>query len=185
MYDYNILASSRWEAVAKAKNELRQLLAALGDASPVVERTIARGIIGVRTVLDSRSVVAKLKERVARDPDAVSYVLKLRPVDLWTDPELAALKGAVQQLSERIKPGEKWSMEVEKRRFTKLHRIEIIEQLAELIDEKVDLEKPNKILTIEILGKSAAVSVLKPEEIFSLHKTLSFTSSKREVTGED
>jgi tRNA(Ser,Leu) C12 N-acetylase TAN1 len=172
MYDYNILASCEWEAVAKAKNELRQLLVALGDVSPLVEGTIARGIIGVRTVLDPRSVIAKLKEHVAEDPATVSYVLKLRPVDVWTDPELDALKEAVQQLRERIKPGEKWSMELEKRRFTKLHRIEIIEPLAELIDEKVDLEKPNKILRIEILGKSAAVSVLRPEEIFSLHKTL-------------
>ena len=75
-------------------------------------------------------------------------------------------------------------MEVERRRFTKLHKIQI-EALAELIDEKVGLEKPNKILRIEILGRSAAVSVLRPEEIFSLHKTLSLANLKKEVAGED
>jgi tRNA(Ser,Leu) C12 N-acetylase TAN1 len=47
--------------------------------------------------------------------------------------------------------------------------MEIIEPLAELIDEKVDLRNPDKIVRIEILGNAAAVSVLKPEDVFSLH----------------
>jgi tRNA(Ser,Leu) C12 N-acetylase TAN1 len=50
-----------------------------------------------------------------------------------------------------------------------------------MIDEKVDLEKSSKILRIEILGRSAAVSVLKPEENRSLHKSLSSGSSKKKV----
>jgi tRNA(Ser,Leu) C12 N-acetylase TAN1 len=56
------------------------------------------------------------------------------------------------------------------RRFTTHHKLEIIEPLAELIDEKVDLRNPDKIVRIEILGNSAAVSVIKPEDVFSLHK---------------
>jgi tRNA acetyltransferase TAN1 len=94
----------------------------------------------------------------------------LRPVDLWTAPTIADLKGAVSSLMGQIKPGEKWGMEVELRRFTALHRLEIIEPLAELIDEKVDLRNPDKMVRIEVLGNAAAVSVLKAEDGFSLHK---------------
>jgi tRNA acetyltransferase TAN1 len=141
----------------------------LGDPSPVIERTIARGILGVRTSLDPRTVVAKLNELVAQNPNAINYVLKLRPVDLWTAPTMADLKVAVLSLKGQIMPGERWGMEVELRRFTTLHKMEIIEPLAELIEEKVDLRNPDKIVRIEILGNAASVSVLKPEDVFSLH----------------
>jgi tRNA(Ser,Leu) C12 N-acetylase TAN1 len=43
-------------------------------------------------------------------------------------------------------------MEVELRRFAAFHKMEIIEPLAELIDEKVDLGNPEKTVRIEILG---------------------------------
>jgi tRNA acetyltransferase TAN1 len=155
--------------MSKAKGELRRQLKSLDDSSPVIERTIARGILGVRTFLDARRVVAKLNEVVAENPNAINYVLKLRPVDLWTAPTIADLKVAVSTLKGQIRPGERWGMEVELRRFTSTHKMEIIEPLAELIDEKVDLRNPDKIVRIEILGNVAAVSVLKPEDVFSLH----------------
>ena len=142
----------------------------LGDSSPVVEGTIARGILGVRTSLDSRKVVRKFNELVAENPNAIKYVLKLRPVDLWTAPTIADLKVAVSSLKGRIGVGERWGMEVELRRFTNLHKMEIIEPLAQLIGEKVDLRSPDKMVRIEILGNAAAVSVLRPEDVFSLHK---------------
>jgi tRNA(Ser,Leu) C12 N-acetylase TAN1 len=142
----------------------------LGDSSPFIERTIARGILGVRTSLDPRKVVAEFNERVVKNPNSFNYVLKLRPVDLWTAPTIADLKVAVSSLKGQIRPGERWGMEVELRRFTTLHKLEIIEPLAQLIDEKVDLRNAEKTVRIEILGDAAAVSVLKPEDIFSLRK---------------
>jgi tRNA acetyltransferase TAN1 len=111
---------------------------------------------------------------VAENPDVIKYVLKLRPVDLWTTPELEDLKIAVSSLKEQIGPGERWGMEVELRRFTALHKMEIIEPVAELIDEKVDLRNPQNIVRIEILGNAAAVSVVKPDEVFSLHKARTY-----------
>ena len=170
LYDYNLLASSEWRRWRKAKGELRRRLKSLGDPSPVIERTLARGILGVRTSLDPRKVIAEFNERVIENPNDINYVLKLRPVDLWTASTIADLEVAVSSLKGQIMPEEKWGMEVEFRRFTTHDKMEIIEPLAELIDKKVDLRHPDKIVRIEILGNSAAVSVLKPEDIFSLHK---------------
>ncbi len=59
---------------------------------------------------------------------------------------------------------------MEKRRYTVHHKVEIIEKLAELIDETVDLEKPDKILRIDIIGKYAGLSILTPQDIFSAAK---------------
>jgi len=175
LYDYNLLASCEWGGMPKAKSELRRQLTLLGDSSPVIEATIARGILGVRTTLDPRRVVAKFNELISENPNIINHVLKLRPVDLWTSSNLEDLKVAVSRLKEQIRLGERWSMEVELRRFTALHKMEIIEPLAELIDEKVDLRNPEKTVRIEILGNTAAVSVLKPDDVFSLHKAQPWT----------
>ena len=128
------------------------------------------GILGVKTSLDPRKVIAEFNKRVVENPNGINYVLKLRPVDLWTAPTIADLRVAILSLKEQIRPGEKWGMEVELRRFTTLRKLEIIEPLAELIDEKVDLRNPEKTVRIEILGNAAAVSVLRPEDVFCLRK---------------
>jgi tRNA acetyltransferase TAN1 len=77
------------------------------------------------------------------------------------------MRKAVEQLKTEIHAGEKWRITLEKRRFTKYHTIEIIKNIAELIDEKVDLKNPDKILHINIIGKYAGISILKPNDTFS------------------
>jgi tRNA(Ser,Leu) C12 N-acetylase TAN1 len=58
-------------------------------------------------------------------------------------------------------------MTVEKRRYTRLHRIDVIRALAELVPAKVALEHANRILRFDILGDRAGLSVLAPDDIFS------------------
>ena len=60
------------------------------------------------------------------------------------------------------------SMKVHKRRWQRYHTIEIVEYLAADIEKKVDLGDPDWILWVDIIGRDTAVSLLKPEEVFSL-----------------
>lgn len=167
MYDFNLLVSCGWRTSYLAKKEIADFLNRLGDESPEIRSTLARGIIGVKTSLDPREVAIKLREFFKADPWQFESTLKWVPIDVWVYSEMEAMKEGVQKLKEKIKHGEKWAMKIEKRRYTKYHKIEIIKELAELIDEKVDLENPDKILRVDILGKYAGLAVLKPEEVFS------------------
>jgi tRNA acetyltransferase TAN1 len=81
-----------------------------------------------------------------------------------------SMRAATKQLSSRITEGDKWRMTVEKRRYTQYHKIEIIMELAKLIAAKVDLEKPDKILRVDIIGKYAGLAVLRPVDVFSVAK---------------
>jgi tRNA(Ser,Leu) C12 N-acetylase TAN1 len=54
------------------------------------------------------------------------------------------------------------------RRWQKYHTIEIIEYLAKGIDRKVDLENPDLVVRIDVLGEKTAISLLESDEIFSL-----------------
>jgi tRNA acetyltransferase TAN1 len=124
----------------------------------------------VKTRLDSREVVKKLISFFNQNPSGFQYTLKWVPIDSWVDSDIESLKGAVQKLRNKIKLGERWRMTLEKRRYTQYPKIDIIRTLAELIEEKVDLKNPDKILRIDIIGKYAGVSVISPSEIFSTTK---------------
>ena len=154
----------------KSIEEIKALLSKLGDESAVVDKTIANGIAAVKTSLDAREVVKKIRELYQSGKIMLFYAIKFVPVDEWCASELEEMKKVVDKLKEKILPDEKWAMEVEKRRWTKMHRIDVIKELAKDIKQKVDLENPDKILRIDIIGKHAAISLIKPDEIFSTRK---------------
>jgi tRNA(Ser,Leu) C12 N-acetylase TAN1 len=170
LFDVNLLVSSSWRGLRAARREIRELLRALGDERPTIERTLAKGIIGVRTSLEPRAVIRELRAIFERDPGRFQFTSKWAPIDLWAGSDLASLGQAVTRLRERIGKGETWRMTVEKRRYTRHHRIEVITALAQLIDERVDLTHPDKIVKIDLIGDRAALAVLKPEEIFSVSR---------------
>jgi tRNA acetyltransferase TAN1 len=170
MYNFNLIVSCSWNTYAKARNEIVNFLRSIGDEKPFVEKTIARGIIGVKTSLDPRQVIRSIRDLAEKDSSLFQYTLKWVPIDLWTFSDLDSIKREVVKLRDRIQKGEKWRMIVEKRRYTRYHKIEIIEKVAELINEKVDLKNPDKILHIEIIGKYAGISLLTPRDTFSVAK---------------
>lgn len=152
----------------EAKREIAHILGLLGDERPVIRSTIARGIIGVKTQLDSRIVIQRLRTLFNKDPLIFRHTFKWVPVDSWAYSDMDSLREAVADVQNKIRGGERWRMVVEKRRYTLYHKIDIIRELAQFIDEKVDLENPDKIARIDIIGKHAGVSVLTPKDMFSV-----------------
>jgi len=175
MYEFNILVSYPWSQYANAKKEIESILKRLGEEKPQVTRTIAEGIIGVKTCQNPFEVVHALQRMFNVDPTIFQFTLKWVPVELWTYSDIDSMKKAVEQLKTKIHKGEKWRITLEKRRYTKYHKIEIIDSLAELIDEKVDLKNPDKILRIDIIGRYAGMSVLKPNDTFSTSQAYSYS----------
>ena len=67
-----------------------------------------------------------------------------------------------------MEEGETGGMTREKRRYPRHHQLELIRILAEPIAAKVELVHPDKIRRVDILGPHAAMSVLTPDDIFSV-----------------
>ena len=190
-YEFNLLVSCGWGGYAEARREIVRLHAGLGDKQPEVRKTLARGITGVKTSLDPRSVITALRATFQKDPSAIQHTSKWVPIDVWTDSNIESIKEWVTKLRGMIGAGETWRMTVETRRYTALHKVDIIREIAELIEERVDLENPDKILHIEFIGKHAGISVLKPHEIFSartqpeMSRTYESNKSRSTVLIED
>lgn len=104
----------------------------IASSSGAPWQTAARGILAVKVVLDPRQVVRELRALCERQPGAFRYTLKWVPVDRWTRPELPAMKAAVAQLRASIGPNE------------------VIRSLAALVDARVDLCHPDKLLVFSV-----------------------------------
>jgi len=166
--EHNLLISYRWGEFSQAKSEILSILAKFGDNNAAVEPTIAKGICKVKTELSNRKVISKIKEGLKKDELELNFSQKWVPIDYWCESELEKMKEIVDKIKEGIKEDETWAMKVEKRRYTKRHKSEIIEFLAKDVDRKVNLNNPNKIIRVDIIGKETAISLLEPDEIISV-----------------
>ena len=53
----------------------------------------------------------------------------------------------------------------------KLGGVKLIVKLTDVVDRKnVDLNKPKKIIKVEIIGKNAGISLLEPDELLIVPK---------------
>ncbi len=162
-----LLVSYPWRRYGRAKQEIVRVLGRFGDPQPRVEKTQVPGICAVHTCLDNRHVVARCKELFAAEP-AFRFAIKWVPVDHWCETSLDAIKRLIdEQVAPRIGKQETWGMEVQKRGWLEYHTAEIIQHLTAGIDGQVDLRKPDKLIRVDILGGTTAVSLLHPGEIFS------------------
>ena len=166
--DFNLLVSSSWRAPGRSRREIVARLRALGDQAPVVTPTERRGIMTVRTSLDPRDVIRGLRALHQDSPGVFRCTYKWVPVDLWSAPDLESLRQAVARLRDRIAPGERWRLTIERRTEACPALTEITGALAALVDRKVDLSHPDKILRVELFAERAALAVVTPEETFSV-----------------
>ena len=72
-------------------------------------------------------------------------------------------------MATKIVENETFRVTVEKR-FTDLHSKDIIEAVASDIKRNANLENPDRILQIEVLGALTGVSLLKPSDVLAVIK---------------
>lgn len=164
----DLLVSYGWSRFGAAEREILETLERLGDAHAHVARTNVQGIALVHTALDGRAVVRRCRE-LFHEGSVFAYTAKWMPVDYWCDTDLESMRGVLAtKVRERIAAEETWGLKVEKHRSYQYHVHDIIAFLAPAIDRKVNLDRPDKLVRVDIIGARTAISVLRPGEIFSI-----------------
>jgi len=89
-------------------------------------------------------------------------------VDHWCERDLEAIRMLlVKKIRDQIAPDETWGMKVEKRCWQDYRTRDIVAHLARAIDRKVDLDHPDKLVRVDVVGARVAVSVLRADDVFS------------------
>jgi tRNA acetyltransferase TAN1 len=168
--EFNLLATTSRGNERQMCNELGYLLKEeLGDPAPRVAKTGIRGLVAAETSLNPREVVEKFRGILLERPYEFRYALRIIPVERVVPTDLDEVKRAASELAVGIGENESFRVTVEKR-FTSLHARDFIEAAATGIGRKVDLENPDKVLLIEVVGGLTGLSLVKPGEVLAVVK---------------
>ncbi|MEM2110460.1 MAG: THUMP domain-containing protein [Candidatus Bathyarchaeia archaeon] len=162
--DFNLLISTSRGNENNACAEIWFLLGEIGDREAIVEKTNVSGLIVAKTVLDPFKVIDDLRRILKEHPDEFRYTLRVVPIEVVVRTKQEEISRAAAEKSSKILENESFRITVEKR-HTELSSRKIIEAIAENINRKVDLENPDKIVLIEILGGLTGISIVKPKDI--------------------
>jgi tRNA acetyltransferase TAN1 len=167
---FNLIATTSRGNERPMCNELLYLLKdELGDAEAQAAKTKIRGLIVAKTTLDPLTVIERFHEILKDRPYEFRYALRILPIEKVVPTDLEEIKKATTELAIKIGESESFRVTVEKR-FTTLHTKDLIEAAAGDLDRKADLENPDKILLIEVLGALTGLSILRPSDILAVVK---------------
>jgi tRNA acetyltransferase TAN1 len=167
--DFNLLASTMRGNERQMCYELAFLLKEAGDPDPKVDKAGIRGLVVAKTALNPVEAVEKFRTLLEEKPYEFRYSLRIIPVEKVVHTELEEIKTAALELAAKMAEPETFRVTVEKR-FTGIHSHDIIEAVATNVKNQVNLESPDKVLLIEVLGAYSGVSLLKPSDLLSVQK---------------
>jgi len=167
--DFNLLATTSRGNEDDACSELWYLLGEIGDSAPTVDRTGVSGLIAAKTAFNPFDVVEKFRKILRGRPYEFRYTLRIIPIERVVRTDLGEIQRAAAELGSKIGKSEKFRVTVEKR-FTETPTRDIIEAAAANIEREVDLNNPDKILLIEVIGGLTGLSAIKPDEILAVMK---------------
>jgi tRNA acetyltransferase TAN1 len=168
--DFNLIATTvRGNERAMVNEMLFLLKDHLGDQEAVAVKTGVRGIIVARTSLDPHVVIEKFHSLLSDCPYEFRFALRIIPIERVVPTDLESIKQMSLELASRIGRDETYRITVEKR-YTTLHSTDIISAVAAEVQNKADMENPDKILLIEIMGAVTGISLVNPKEIISVMK---------------
>jgi len=167
--DFNLLASTMRGNERQMCYELAFLLKEAGDPDPKVDRTGIRGLVVAKTALDPVEAIEKFRAILQKRPYEFRYALRIIPIEKVVHTGLEEVKVAALELGAKLGGAESFRVTVEKR-YTDIHSRDIIEAVATNVKNKVELDKPDKVFLIEVLGDYTGISLLKPHDIISVLK---------------
>jgi len=167
--DFNLLISTFKGNENNACSEIWFLLGELGDREALVDKTEVAGLVVAKTRLDPFKIIEGLREILRERPWEFRYVLKVIPIEVVVRTRIDEIKRAAASLHHKVQENETFRVTIEKR-HSEISSREIIEAAVENLNRKVDLNNPDKIILIEVLGRLTGVSVIRPTDILSVVK---------------
>jgi tRNA acetyltransferase TAN1 len=167
--DFNLVISTSRGNERNTCSEMWYLLGEVGDRASTIETTSVIGLVVAKTKLDPIRAIRDLRALLKERPWEFKYTLKLVPVQKVVEAQLEKIEQVALELATRIGQKEKFRITVEKR-HTDLSSRTIIDTVAKGIERTVDLDSPDRILLIEVIGQLAGVALIEPEDILSVER---------------
>ena len=158
-FDVKLLATTRQGKEDKAEIELLDALVRY-DRSVEVLRTAYSGVLLIRTALRPEDALRAVKSM------EMAYVEHIFPIHEVVVADLKALREACLKLAKEIglRPGLKFAVRCRRRGRAIRSSVEVERALGQAIREatgaEVDLEEPDVVFRIEVIGDMAGICLL-------------------------
>jgi len=169
MNDFNLVVSTSRGNETNTCSEMWYLLGEVGDRGSTIETTSVIGLVVARTKLDPVKAIRDLRSLLKERPWEFKYTLKLVPVQRVVEAKLEEIEQTALALAQAIAKHEKFRITVEKR-HTGLSSKTIIDSVAKRIERSVDLDSPDKVLMIDVIGQLAGLALIAPEDVLSIER---------------
>lgn len=165
----NLIVTFEPSHLESAKKEISELLKEIKEKATIIK--IDEGFAEV-LVKDARKTLASLEKLARKDIEKFKATMHWIPIDSWTKNNVKDIQKELKKLEKEIGVKEAWKMELKTRKMKeKPDELKLILTLTEAIDRKnVNLDKPQKIVKVELIGNKAGISLLKKGEILNLIK---------------
>lgn len=167
--DFNLIISTSRGNERNTCSEMWYLLGEVGDRGSTIETTSAIGLVVAKTKLDPIKAISDLRTLLKERPWEFKYTLKLVPIQKVVEASMDAIDRVALTLAEGIGKEEKFRITVEKR-HTDLSSKTIIDTIAKRIERTVNLDKPDKIILVEIIGELAGLALINSDDILSIER---------------
>lgn len=169
MLSFNLVVTTQRGNERACMKELGMLGETLGFKDVKLKRTWYPGLVIGLTPGDPVALVKALRPVVEEDPWDMRFLQKLTPVEINTGATVQDIAEAVEKLVPRIPEKSSFRVSINKR-GSDISSQEVIEAAASKVERRVNLDRPDWLVQIEIIDDTAGVSVLEPESILSVTK---------------
>jgi len=167
--DFNLMISTSRGNERNTCSEMWYLLGEVGDRGSTIETTPVIGLVVAKTKLDPVKAIRDLRALLKERPWEFKYTLKLVPIQKVVEAKLEEIERTALTLAEGISEEEKFRITVEKRR-TDLSSKTIIDTIAKRIERTVNLDHPDKILLVEVIGQLVGLALITSDDILSIER---------------
>ena len=168
MKNFNLLISTSRFNETNAKAELWFTLLICGDKYPIISNLEFPGLISALSSIDNRLIIRKVKEILHNNPNFFQFILKIIPIDFICETSVRAIKSFVDKnIDDYLNKKNSFKIDLKRRKNKFIEREKLIESVAKIIDNPVDLVNPDRTIRIEILGKISGISFLSDNDIIS------------------
>ncbi|MBI0581889.1 MAG: hypothetical protein JET69_02610 [Methanomassiliicoccales archaeon] len=180
MRDYNILVTFHPTSKAKAEEEITQRIKENGlFLEDMIESSVS-GLVLLRVTGDGKEAVKKLRAFAMRFPELFQHTHHWVPIEEWVSSDPDVMVGAASKFGERIGENDRWKLDLHKRQYEGGSNLDLVKMLTEPIRKGiVDLEQPEMMLKVEIIGGFAGFSLVSEEEDMDVNKVRSLIGLAR------
>lgn len=165
----NLIVTFDPNHLESAKKEIMHLLDEVKQKAQILAADEGLAHLAVK---DARNAIEDLENLSKKSLDKFQHTMKWVPIDVWCKNSVKEMQTNIKKMVKGIKPDEKWKMELKTRKLKdKPDEIKLVMSLTEVVDRKhVDLENPEKVIKVEIIGNKAGLALLDKKHLLNIAK---------------